>query len=137
MSPEGRNEPAWLTRLTVDVVHRTQVDEHGGHHGVRDESLLESALGRPRNRWGYDEDVDLADLAASYAHGIARNHPFLDGNKRTAFMAAYTFLDVNGLALDAPEAEAVAAMRALSTGELGEEEFAEWLRRHTEVSREP
>lgn len=131
MSPAGRDEPAWLSRLTVDVIHRDQVDEHGGHHGVRDEGLLESALARPRNRWADDEDVDLADLAAAYAHGIARNHPFLDGNKRTAFMAAYTFLDVNGLEPDAPEAEAVAAMRALSTGELGEDEFAEWIRRHT------
>lgn len=134
MSPADGGEPAWLSRITVDVVHRDQVDEHGGHHGVRDESLLESALGRPRNRWAYDENVDLADLAAAYAHGIARNHPFLDGNKRTAFMAAYTFLDVNGLELNAPEAEAAAAMRALSTGELGEDEFAEWIRRHTEAA---
>lgn len=136
MSPGDGGEPAWLSRITVDVVHRDQVDEHGGHHGVRDESLLESALGRPRNRWAYDENVDLADLAAAYAHGIARNHPFLDGNKRTAFMAAYTFLDVNGLELNAPEAEAAAAMRALSTGELGEDEFAEWIRRHTDHPNE-
>lgn len=134
MSPAERDEPARLSRLTVDLVHRDQVDEHGGHHGVRDESLLESALGRPRNRRACDEDVDLADLAAAYAHGIARNHPFLDGNKRTAFMAAYTFLDVNGIELNAPEPEAVAAMRALSTGELGEDGFAEWIRRHTEAA---
>lgn len=132
MSGGGRDEPSWLSRLTVEAVHRDQVDVHGGHHGLRDEGLLESALVRPGHRWPYGEEVvDIPDLAAAYAYGIARNHPFLDGNKRTAFMAAYTFLQINGLALEAPEAEAVAAVRALAAGELGEEEFAAWIRRHT------
>lgn len=130
MTSRDGGEPAWLSRLAVEAVHRSQVDEHGGHHGVRDESLLESALARPRNRWAYAEDADLADLAAAYAHGIARNHPFVDGNKRTALMAAYTFLDVNGRVLDAPQPEAVVAVRALSTGEITEEEFAAWIREH-------
>lgn len=134
MTAPAGGEPVWVSRLAVDVIHRDQVDQHGGHHGVRDENLLESALARPRNRWAYGEDVDLADLAAAYAHGLARNHPFLDGNKRTALMVAYTFLAVNGLVLDAPQPEAVVAMRGLGAGDLTEAELADWIREHTTCS---
>jgi len=125
----GGCEPAWLSPLAVRAIHRDQIREHGGRSGVRDEGLLESALARARNRWPYGEDPDLADLAAAYAHGLAGNHPFVDGNKRTALMAAYTFLGINDHDLEAPEPEAVAMVVALSAGELAEGEFAAWVRR--------
>jgi len=97
---------------------------------VGDEGLLDSALARPRNRWAYGADPDLADLAAAYAHGLAGNHPIVDGNKRVAFLAAYTFLGLNDHDLEAPEPAAVAAVVALAAGELSEEGFAAWVRRH-------
>ncbi|MFW6192295.1 MAG: type II toxin-antitoxin system death-on-curing family toxin [Gemmatimonadota bacterium] len=123
-----------MSRFLVEVVHRDLIDQHGGAFGVRDEGLLESALARPRNRWTYGENPDLAELAAVYAHGLARSHPFVDGNKRTALMAAYTFLAINGLDLDAPEPEAAAMVVALSAGDLSEEEFAAWLRGHADAT---
>jgi death-on-curing protein len=127
----GASGPAWLPLLAVHRIHRDQILQHGGRSGIRDEGLLESALARPRNRWEYGDDPDLADLAASYACGIVQDHPFVDGNKRTALMAAYSFLAINGRDLDAPEAETVAVMMALSAGELTEDRFAEWIRRYT------
>ena len=127
MRPAGE-EPAWLPRLAVETIHRELVREHGGSFGLREEGRLEAALSRPRNRWAYGEDPDLAELAAVYADGLASNHPFVDGNKRIALMAAYVFLDLNGRELDAPEPEAVAMMVALSTGEASDGEFAAWLR---------
>ena len=130
MTREGGSEPAWLSRLAVQSIHRDQIREHGGRSGVRDEHLLESALARARNRWAYGENPDLADLAAAYAHGLIRDHPFMDGNKRTALMAAYTFLGINDYDLDAPEPEAVAMVVALSAGDLTEEAFGDWIRRH-------
>lgn len=96
----------------------------GGSSGVRDKGLLESTLSRPRNRFGYD-------LAASYGFGIARNHPFTDGNKRVAFQAMYLFPGLNGLRIDAPEEEVVALMLALASSELEGSELADWLRDHT------
>lgn len=132
MTAEGGSEPAWLSSLVIRLIHQDQIDQHGGRSGVRDESLLESAAARPRNVWAYGDAPDLADLAAAYAQALARDHPFVDGNKRVAFMAAYTFLAVNGRDLAAPEAEAAAMVRALSAGELSEEGFATWIRRHTD-----
>lgn len=132
----GTSGPAWLPLLAVERIHRDQILQHGGESGIRDDGLLESALTRPRNRWEYEDDPDLADLAASYAYGIVRNHPFVDGNKRTALMTAYTFLAINGRDLDAPEPETVAVMMALSGGELSEGEFAEWIRRYTRPSQD-
>ena len=110
-------EPTWLDRSIVQALHADQILEHGGSLGIRDEGLLESALARPQQKWHYEPATDLASLAAAYAFGIAKNHPFVDGNKRAALVAAYTFLAINDLELEAPEPEAVAAIRArLSRG---------------------
>jgi len=124
-------EPRWVSMTLILAVHADQIKEHGGSPGVRDKGLLDSALSRPRNRFGYDSESDLCDLAASYGFGIARNHPFIDGNKRVAFQAMYLFLGLNGLRIDAPEEEAVAVMLALASSELEEPELAAWLRDHT------
>jgi death-on-curing protein len=111
-------------------VHDAQLAEHGGAAGIRDPGLLQSALTRPRNLHAYGE-TDLCRLAAAYASGIVRNHPFVDGNKRTAFLAAYVFLGLNGLDLGADEAVAATTMLALASGEMEETAFADWLRAHT------
>jgi death-on-curing protein len=123
-------EPDWITLDLALAVHDEQLAEHGGAEGVRDQGLLESALARPLNAWGYGI-TDLCTLAASVCHGIVRNHPFVDGNKRTAYVAAETFLVLNGLLLTSSDAESVAAMLDLAAGEMTEEEFAAWLRDHT------
>jgi len=125
-------EPRWVPRLVVEAIHVDQVREHGGLIGIRDENALESALARARQRWTYEPDVDLPRLAADYAFGISRNHPFRDGNKRAAFLSAVVFLGLNGLDLVAPEDEVVEKMLALAAGELGEEEIAEWFRARTQ-----
>ena len=124
----SRQEPRWVPRLVVEAVHVDQVREHGGLIGIRDENALESALARARQRWTYEPEPDLPRLAADYAFGIARNHPFRDGNKRVAFVAAVVFLGLNGLDLIAPEDEVVAKMLALAAGELDEEQLASWIR---------
>ena len=93
-------DPVWLPRTVAEDIHAEQLTRHGGSPGLRDIGLLESALARPQNTWGYGE-TDVSELAALYAEGIARNHPFVDGNKRTAFMVAYAFLRANGLRLRA------------------------------------
>lgn len=120
--------PEWLSKAAILAIHDEQLAEHGGGTGVRDDGLLESALARPRNRFAYDAAVDLATLAAAYAFGLARNHPFIDGNKRTAFVAAELFLDLNGMVLAASDADCVLTMLRLAAGEIGEEAFAGWLR---------
>ncbi len=109
--------------------HAEQLAEHGGAEGVRDAGALESAMMRPRNLAEYGAP-DMAALAAAYAFGIARNHPFTDGNKRTAAVVAETFLMLNGSELRATDAELVVAMLALAAGELTEEELADWFRQH-------
>jgi len=123
-------EPGWITLDLALAIHDEQLGEHGGAEGVRDQGLLESALARPLNGWGYGV-TDLCALAASVCHGIARNHPFIDGNKRTAYVAAETFLLLNGLLLTSSDAESVAAMLDLAAGEMTEQEFAAWLHDHT------
>ena len=128
----SRAEPRWVPRLVVEAIHVDQIREHGGLIGIRDENALESALARARQRWTYEPDVDLPRLAADYAFGICRNHPFRDGNKRAAFLSAVIFLGLNGLDLVAPEDEVVQKMLALAAGELGEEEIAEWFRARTQ-----
>ena len=120
------SEPIWLDKRISLAMHETLIRDYGGSAGVRDEGLLESALARPQNQLAYG-DPSLTELAAAYAFGIARNHPFVDGNKRTAFMAAYTFLRMNGLRFNAPEVEAVAVIRDLAAGEIGEAELAAWI----------
>ena len=109
------------------AAHREQLVEHGGGQGVRDERLLDSAMARAKNLAVYGEP-DAADLAAGYAYGIARNHPFIDGNKRTAAVISETFLVVNGFALVATDAEVVVAFLALAAGDLAEDELADWFR---------
>jgi death-on-curing protein len=111
----------------VLAIHDEQLAIHGGSAGLRDAALLESALGRPRNKWAY-ENAELPELAAAYGYGIARNHPFVDGNKRTALLAIYTFLGVNGIDFIVPEPDAAAMILALAAGEVSEESLARWIR---------
>jgi death-on-curing protein len=120
-------EPRWLTRVVVDAIHADQLRQHGGLAGVRDDNVLESALARARQKWSYDER-DIAVLAAAYGFGLARNHPYRDGNKRIAFLALATFLGINGYALETTDADVVTTMLMLADGSLGEERLAEWIR---------
>lgn len=117
----------WIDKQALCLLHGETLAEHGGAAGVRDEGLLESALARPQNLVAYG-NPDVATLAASYAFGIARNHPFVDGNKRAAFLSVGLFLALNGHRLVATQAEATVAVFALAAGELEEAEFAKWLR---------
>jgi death on curing protein len=116
----------WLSRALILAVHDEQLAEHGGAIGVRDEGLLDSALARPLNRASYGEP-GVAELAAVYALGIARNHPFLDGNKRSAYVALEAFLALNGFSFAASDAEAVVTMVAMAGGEMVDEEFIAWV----------
>lgn len=120
----------WLTRSFLLALHDRLVAEHGGAGGIRDAGLLDSFLARPRQEAAYG-DPDVFDLTASYAAGFAGNHPFVDGNKRVALLAAYTFLRLSGFRLAAPEAETVRVVESLAAGTLGEEAFADWLRANT------
>jgi death on curing protein len=106
--------PRWVPRLVLDAAHLDQLREHGGLPGIRDENALEAALARPQQKHNYEPDSDLATLAAAYAFGLAKAHPFNDGNKRAAFLAAMIFLGLNGKDLDATEAEVVQVMTALA-----------------------
>jgi death-on-curing protein len=121
------NEPEWLDLPDVLDSHAEQLALFGGADGIRDAGLLESALARPQNKFGYGEK-ELAVLAAAYAFGIARNHPFIDGNKRTAFTAMIIFLGLNGIDFDVPTAEATAMIMALAAGEVSEDGLARWIR---------
>jgi death-on-curing protein len=123
-------EPIWLLREVVIAVHERLIAEYGGSPGLRDEGLLESALARPVHLFNYGSPA-LVDMAASYAVGIAKNHAFIDGNKRTAFVAAAVFLSRNGLRLTASEAEATVAMLRVAEGSMSEKQFARWLDRRT------
>ena len=123
----------WLEVALIYAVHEEQLAEHGGGSGVRDANLLASALARPE-QLAYYGTPDVADLAASYGFGISRNHPFVDGNKRTAFVAVELFLALNGFELNAPDAECVINMLELSAGHLPEADFAAWIRRHIQAS---
>jgi death-on-curing protein len=122
-------EPRWVDLQVVLAIHDEQLAEHGGESGVRDLGLLQSALARPRQRHAYS-DAPLARLAASYAFGIARDHPFVDGNKRTALVVMELFLVMNGRTLNAGDEGCVMAFLRLADGSLGEEELAAWLSTH-------
>ena len=124
------SEPRWLTRQMLEALHDAQLREHGGSSGVRDEGLLESALARPQHKFAYADRVDLATLAAAYAFGLAKNHGFVDGNKRAAFMAAYVFLGLNDKDLDAEEIDVVATMEGVADGRVTEVKLAIWIREH-------
>lgn len=121
----------WLDRAVLIAVHGEQLAEHGGASGMRDENLFDSAIARPLNLAAYDKP-DAASLAAAYGVGLAKNHPFVDGNKRTAFVAVETFLLLNGYALNATDAECVLTMLAVAAGDMDEAAFAGWLRSHIE-----
>lgn len=120
----------WIDPAVILAVHEEQLAEHGGAAGIRDAGMLESALSRPRNLAHYGEP-DAAALAAAYGFGLARNHPFVDGNKRSAFVAVELFLHLNGLRLDALDADCVMVMLSLAAGEIDEATFAAWLRERT------
>lgn len=126
-----RPEPNWLTRTVVDAIHNDQLREHGGLSGIRDENVLESALARPQQKWHYSAKVDLPMLAAAYAFGLVKNHPYRDGNKRIGFLAMVTFLGLNGHDLEATDAEVVAEILALTDGSASEESLADWIRHHS------
>ena len=120
-------EPIWLPLDLVLAIHESQLRKFGGPAGVRDLGILESALGRPQNKWAY-EGADLPVLAAAYAFGIARNHAFVDGNKRAALLAAVTFLGLNGIDFKVDEAEAAVMIRDLAAGIVSEEGLTRWIR---------
>lgn len=124
-------EPIWLTRPFLDAVHVDQLKQHGGLPGVRDENALESALARPQNRWSYHPQTCLCELAAAYGYALATSHPFSDGNKRTAFIAMYTFLGLNELEISAGQIEVVDLILRLAAGELQEAELTAWLESNT------
>lgn len=124
------SEPRWLLPVYVFAIHADQIQNHGGSLGLRDRGLLESALGRAKNRHQYDPDADLASLAASYGFGLAQNHPFVDGNKRVAFQAMYLFLGLNGFRIETSEEEVVLLTLSLASGQLDETSLADWLRNH-------
>ena len=123
-------EIVWITREIVMAAHARSLLDHGGGAGIRDEGLLESALQRPLNMAQYDS-ASLFDLAAAYSYGIVKNHPFIDGNKRTAFLLAYVFLGLNGYELDTDEAEATAITIDLAASKVSQDEFAMWLEAST------
>ena len=120
-------EPVWVLDNVVVAVQQILLAEHGGTPGIRDEALLNSALAKPKQRFAYEPESSIFELAASYSFGIANNHPFVDGNKRTAFTVAVIFLELNGVSLDAPEPEVVIFFENLASGNLTEYELAEWL----------
>lgn len=126
-----RKEPKWLTRQVVEAIHDVQLASNGGLAGLRDAGSLEPALGRPVHRWHCGEATDLADCAASYGYGLARNHPFADANKRTAFVVMVTFYELNGASLVAAESDVVQTMVGIADGSLSEKRLAAWLRDNT------
>jgi death-on-curing protein len=127
-------QPIWIDLEVVLAIHDEQLAEHGGQAGVRDRGLLESALVRPRNQFEYGES-SLTRLAAAYAFGISRNHPFLDGNKRTSLVVAELFLELNGFELVASDAVCVATFLSLAAGELTEDELAHWVTENSRAAR--
>jgi death on curing protein len=121
------SEPVWITKALVEAIHARQLREFGGSPGLRDVTMLASALDRPRNKWAH-ERAGLAELAASYAYGITSNHPFVDGNKRVAFLTMVVFLDLNDIAFNAPDPEAILMMLELASGGIKEEGLILWIK---------
>lgn len=119
-------KPKWLLQELVEAVHKMVLAEHGGPVGIRDLTMLESALARPRNLNGYEPESSAFDLAAAYSFGIAMDHPFVDGNKRTTLVTGLVFLEINGFNLTAPEAETASVFEALAAGKMTEKELSQW-----------
>lgn len=124
-------QPKWLGRTVIPELHIRQVREHGGHYGIRDSRVLESALACPMSYWLREPTVGIFMLAAVLGHGLTRNHCFVDGNKRVGFMAMYVFLGVHGYGLDAPEPEVVDLMLEVAKGNVSESALAAWLKQHS------
>jgi death on curing protein len=120
-------EPFWLDERMVRAMHADQIFQHGGSSGIRDENLLSASLARPRHVFAYTDTPTLFDLAAAYGYGLAKNHPFIDGNKRTAFVVMAAFLELAGYSLNAPEMEVVLIMERLATDQESQESLSEWL----------
>ena len=124
------HEPIWIDKPETLIAHSRQLAEHGGSDGIPDKTLLDSALSKPRNVFAYEEDATLPRLAASYAFGIARNHSFVDGNKRTALVVSFGFLRLNGLKVTASHEETYTTFLRLAEGTLREQELTAWFTRH-------
>jgi death-on-curing protein len=127
-------EPVWIERDEARLIHQMQLAEHGGATGIRDVGLFESAMDRPRNLFAYsDSPATLLQLAAAYAFGIAKNHAFVDGNKRTALVVCLSFLRLNGIAIVATDEDRYLTFYGLAAGDLAETEFVEWLQQHSQI----
>jgi death on curing protein len=124
------DQPLWVSKKAVLAMHSEQLADHGGSNGIRDKTLLDSALAKPLNVFDYADEPDIFRLAASYAFGIARNHAFIDGNKRTSLVVSITFLDRNGWDIVAPKDEVYFTFLHLAEGSLSEEQLADWFRKH-------
>lgn len=127
MTARASDEPIWLDEIQVRMLHAESISLFGGASGIRDSGLLRSALGRPQNLWAYARDVTLPQLAASYAYGLAKNHAFVDGNKRVALLAIRAFLFRNGIRFEPTEAGAVAFIEGLAAGSVSERELSDWI----------
>lgn len=125
-------EPRWINELTIILLHAEGLAEYGGREGLRDEGLLQSAFARPQNLFAYQEVCGIPELAASYATGLARNHPFIDGNKRAAFLAIGLFLGKNGFEMKADKVDATQMIVRLAAGEVQEKDLAAWIEAHME-----
>jgi death on curing protein len=132
-----RPEPRWLGRLAVDEAHFRQIREHGGPQCLRDEQALEAALARPRHRWSHEPSASSAELAAAYAFGLIRDHPYVDANERVGLVVLVAFLDLNGLALDVTMPEAVRMVLAVAAGEMTEGRLATWIAAHSRAHPGP
>jgi death-on-curing protein len=133
--PKSPRQPRWLSRVVVDAIHADQLREHGGLSRVRDENALESALARPQHKWVYGNERNLPALAAAYAFGLVKSHPYRDGNKRIGFLALATFLGLNGFELTATDEDVVIEIVALASGQVSEEALARWARAHARKRR--
>jgi death on curing protein len=120
-------EPKWITESVAVYIHDDQIASHGGSYGILNPGLLSSAIAPLRNQFEYKGVVSCAKLAASYGYGLVKNHPFVDGNKRTAFQVMFAFLRINGLYLDAPESEVVIVMQQVAEGKINQEQLAVWI----------
>jgi death on curing protein len=132
VSSKGEQEIVWLTELQVKILHAEAINLFGGAQGIRDEDLLQSALARPQNLHAYNEDATLFELAASYGFGLAKNHAFIDGNKRVALLAIRAFLFRNGFSFKPEEVETVTFMEGLAAGEVTEKLLSDWIRANSE-----
>ena len=124
------DEYIWINELMAKEIHDRQIRKYGGSHGIRDEGLLISALANPKNVYAYDPTHTIASLASSYGYSIAKNHPFIDGNKRTAFLVVFIFLYLNGKLLEVPEPEAVIMMQNLASGTIDQNQFTQWIEKN-------